>query len=57
MATPSLRSRSNANKWATINKQRENSGKPQEEKKDEQVSEEEHKKRLEMLKQLGILKE
>ena len=31
--------------------------KPQEAKKEESVSEDEHKKRLEMLKQLGILKE
>ena len=57
MAVPSLRSRSNANKWAAINKQREESNKPKEEKKEESLSEEEHKKRVEMLKQLGILKE
>lgn len=56
MAVPSLRSRSNANRWDAINKQRAESSKPQEEKKEESVSEDEHKKRLEMLKQLGILK-
>ena len=57
MAVPSLRSRSNANSWATINKQRVDANKPQEEKKEEPISEEEHKKRLEMLKNLGILRE
>jgi hypothetical protein len=58
MAVPSLRSRSNANRWAAINKQREESSKPSEEKKEETtVSDEEHKKRMEMLKNLGILKE
>ena len=57
MAVPSLRSRSNANRWAVINKQREEASKPKKEKKEEQLSEEEHKKRLEMLKKLGILKE
>ena len=57
MAVPSLRSRSNANKWDAINKQRAEANKPQEEKKEEPISEEEHKKRLEMLKNLGILKE
>ena len=57
MAVPSLRSRSNANRWAAINKQREESSKPQEENKEKQeVTDDEHKKRLEMLKQLGILK-
>jgi ribosomal protein L12E/L44/L45/RPP1/RPP2 len=57
MAVPSSRSRANASSWATINKQRAEANKPKEEKKEEQVTEEEHKKRLEMLKQLGILKE
>jgi len=57
MAVPSLRSRSNANSWATINKQRADANKPQEEKKEEPISEEEHEKRVQMLKQMGILKE
>jgi len=57
MAVPSLRSRSNANRWAAINKQREESSKPQEEKKEQELSPEEHDKRVQMLKQLGILKE
>jgi len=57
MAVPSLRSRSNANSWATINKQRAEANKSQEEKKEEPVSEEEHEKRIQMLKHLGILKE
>jgi len=57
MAVPSFRSRANKNKWDSINKQRADSNKPQEEKPEEAISEEEHKKRLEMLKGLGILKE
>lgn len=57
MAVPSSRSRANANGWAAINKQRAEANKPAEEKKEEPVNEEEHKKRLEMLKSLGILKE
>lgn len=57
MAVPSSRSKANASSWATINKKRAEANKPQEEKKEEPISEEEHKKRLEMLKQLGILKE
>lgn len=57
MAVPSLRNRSNKNRWDAINKQRAEASKPQEEKKEEPLSEEEHKKRVELLKQLGILKE
>lgn len=57
MAVPSFRSRSNANSWAAKNKQRAEQNKTQEEKKEEPVNEEEHRKRMEMLKQLGILRE
>jgi hypothetical protein len=57
MAVPSSRSRANASSWATTAKKRAEGSKPLEEKKEEPVNEEEHQKRLEMLKQLGILKE
>jgi hypothetical protein len=57
MAVPSSRSRANASSWATINKQRAEANKPKEEKKEEPISSEEEKRRIEMLKQLGLLKE
>jgi hypothetical protein len=57
MAVPSSRSRANASSWATTAKQRAEASKPLEEKKEEPVNDEEHKKRVEMLRQLGILKE
>ena len=57
MAVPSFRSRANASSWATTNKQRAESNKPQEEKQENIVSPEEEKKRIDMLKRLGLLKE
>ncbi len=57
MAVPSSRSRANASSWATTNKKRAESNKPQEEKKSEPISPEEEKQRIEMLKSLGLLKE
>ena len=57
MAVPSSRSRANASSWATINKQRAEANKPQEENKQEPISPEEEKKRIDMLKSLGLLKE
>jgi len=58
MAVPSLRSRSNANSWAAKNKQREEQNKPQEEKKEKSaVSQEEHEARINLLREMGLLKE
>lgn len=57
MAIPSFRSRANKNKWDSINKQRAEANKPKEGIEEQKVSPEEHEKRVQMLKQLGILKE
>ena len=57
MAVPSSRSKANKSRWDAINKQRAEANKPAGEKKEQPLSEEEHKKRVDMLKSLGILKE
>lgn len=46
-----------AQNWDAIDKQREEANKPKEESKKEEITPEEHKKRLNILKNIGILKD
>lgn len=55
MAVMSARKQALGNLWKTKNKQREKQTE-QEDKPEEKISEEEHKKRIQMLKDIGLLK-
>ena len=52
----SRRKKANARGWDAINKQREEESKPKEIKKKEEINEEEHQKKMNMLKEIGLLK-
>jgi hypothetical protein len=57
MAIMSRKKRAIAQGWDAVNKQREEEAKAKEKKSKKEVSEEEHKKKLEMLKRLGLVVE
>ena len=56
MAVLSRRKRAIAQGWDAINKQREEANKPKEIEKEE-ITEEDHKERVDLLKEIGVLKE
>jgi hypothetical protein len=56
MAVMSSRKQAVKTRWEAINRQREQANKLQKENTEEKISEEEHDKRVEMLKQMGLLK-
>jgi len=57
MAIMGRRKQANKRNWNRLNKEIDESNKPKEEPKSKEISEDEHNKRVELLREIGLLKE